>query len=125
MALSTMVLPALGGWTEAWDELVAAAPLPSPFSRTWWLEHVSRHYPRYVLVVEDDALVGGVAFEERVVAGVSFVTMLGAGDLCPDHLDLLARPGDEALVTAAVRDWLSGAGARVVMLDGLVDGALV
>ena len=125
IGVSTIVLPALGRWADAWDELVAAAPLPTPFSRTWWLEHVPRHHPRYVLVVEEDELLGGVALEERVVAGISYVTMLGAGDLSPDHLDLLVRPGFEDVVTAAVRTWLSSTNARVMTLGGLVEGALV
>ena len=120
---STIVLPELGRWAETWDELVAAAPLPTPFSRAWWLEHVSRYRPRYVLVVEGDELVGGIALEERVVTGISFVTMLGAGHLCPDHLDLVARPGYEDVVTAAVRTWISNTNARVMTLGGLVDGA--
>jgi CelD/BcsL family acetyltransferase involved in cellulose biosynthesis len=122
---STMVLSSLGPWAEAWDELVAAAPLPTPFSRAWWLEHVPVHRPRFVLVVDGGELVGGLALEERVVAGISFVTMLGAGPLCPDHLDLLARPGQQDLATAHVRTWLSRTNARVVRLDGLVEGALV
>lgn len=122
---STMVLPSLGPWTEAWNELVVAAPLPTPFSRAWWLEHIPVHRPRFVLVVEGGELIGGVALEERVVAGISFVTMLGAGPLCPDHLDLLARPGHEQLTTAKVGTWLSNTKARVVTLDGLVEGALV
>jgi CelD/BcsL family acetyltransferase involved in cellulose biosynthesis len=83
------------------------------------------HRPRFVLVVEGGELVGGLALEERVVAGISFVRMLGAGPLCPDHLDLLARPGHQQLTTATVRTWLSSTNARVITLDGLVDGALV
>lgn len=125
VGVSTIVLPGLGRWSGPWDELVVAAPLPTPFSRAWWLEHVPRQHPRYVLVVAGNELVGGVALEERVVAGVSFVSMLGAGDLCPDHLDLLARPGYEDAVTAAVRTWLSSTNARVVALGGLAEGALV
>jgi len=70
---SMMVLSELGPWVEAWNELVAAAPLPTPFSRAWWLEHVSLHRPRFVLVVEGRELVGGLALEERIVAGISFV----------------------------------------------------
>lgn len=122
---STKVRSDLGPWAEAWNELVAAAPLPTPFSRAWWLEHVSVHRPRFVLVVDGGELVGGLALEERAVAGISFVTMLGAGPLCPDHLDLLARPGYEAVAKAEVRRWLSRADARVATLGGIVEGALV
>ena len=122
---STKVRSELGPWAEAWNELVAAAPLPTPFSRGWWLEHVSVHRPRSVLVVDGGELVGGLALEERAVAGISFVTMLGAGPLCPDHLDLLARPGYEAVAKAEVRRWLSRADARVGRLGRIVEGALV
>src|SRR5829696_5698407 len=75
--VSTMVRSSLGPWAAAWNELVAAAPLPTPFLRAWWLEHVPVHRPRFVLVVEGGELVGGLALEERVVAGISFVRMLG------------------------------------------------
>lgn len=125
IGVSTIVQPDLGRWAQAWDELVVAAPLPTPFSRAWWLESVPQHHPRYVLLVEQGELVGGIALEERVVAGVSFVSMLGAGDLCPDHLDLLARPGYEAVAAAAVRAWLMSTKSRVVVLGGLVAGATV
>ena len=34
------------------------------------------------------------------------IRMMGDGALCPDHLDLLAAPGHEAVVVSLLRDWL-------------------
>ena len=42
-----------------------------------------------VLVVEDAALVGGLALERVRRLGVSRYRFAGSGALCPDHLDLL------------------------------------
>ena len=123
---SMMVLPDLGPWREAWNELRRGRPAPDAVltslvarARRLCTARASSSSPRIV------ELVGGLALEERVVAGISFVTMLGAGHLCPDHLDLLARTGREDRVKGEIRGWLSNANARVVTLDGLVEGALV
>ena len=32
--------------------------------------------------------------------------IMGAGPLCPDHLDLLAVPGQEDAVVRVLQDWL-------------------
>jgi CelD/BcsL family acetyltransferase involved in cellulose biosynthesis len=116
---SLLVVPHLGGWAPQWDELVDLAPLPTPFLRSWWLAGATGPRPRFVLAVEDDRLLGGLALEEGHRLGLPWLKMMGAGPLCPDHLDLLARPGHEDAVAAAAGAWLSRPGARVLDLDGI------
>ncbi len=45
--------------------------------------------------------------------------MLGDGALCPDHLDLLAAPGHEAIVVGLLRDWFCRPGGRLLDLRGI------
>ncbi len=49
--------------------------------------------------------------------------MMGAGPLCPDHLDLLAVPGQEDAVVRVVRDWLLRPGGRLFDLEGIRAGS--
>lgn len=116
---------ALGRWSEAWDTLAAAAPLPTPFLRTWWLSATGGPRDHYLLVLQGEELVGGLALERRRVLGVDHFRVLGAGKLCPDHLDLVARPGLVEDVTLALRGWFTAPGSRVVDLQGVRDGARV
>src|SRR5438105_822195 len=50
---------------------------------------------------------------------------LGAGPLCPDHLDAVAAPGMQAEVAAVLRGWLARPGDRLLDLDGVVSDSLV
>jgi CelD/BcsL family acetyltransferase involved in cellulose biosynthesis len=128
-AVPTVIREELGEFAEEWDALVLAAPLPSPFLRSWWLRSAGvsrRAAPCYVLVLDDaGVLVGGLALEVTPIVGVERLRFLGDGPLCPDHLDLLARNGHEADVIASIAVWLARPGARVIDLGGAVDGALV
>lgn len=108
-----------------WDRLADAAPLASPFLKSWWLTAVADRHARYLLVLEDDRLLGGLAVRRGRRLGVPVYTALGAGRLCPDHLDLVAEPGRADEVVTALRDWFSRPGARVVDLDGLHEHARV
>ncbi len=79
-----------------------------------------------MLVVQDDRLLGGLALEEGRRLGVPSFRMMGAGPLCPDHLDLLAGAGHEDAVVTAVTAWLRRPGARLVDLEGIrADSALI
>ncbi|MFN7150505.1 MAG: GNAT family N-acetyltransferase, partial [Microthrixaceae bacterium] len=106
-----------------WDELAATQPLPSPFLRSWWLEHTAAGDPRFVLCYDRGDLVGGAAFElERRGVGplaLERVRCIGQGPLAPDHLDLIATPDHHLAVARAVLGWLRRPGQRVVDLDGL------
>jgi CelD/BcsL family acetyltransferase involved in cellulose biosynthesis len=120
---SLLILPHLDRWASQWDQLVDASPLPSPFLRSWWLIGTGGPRPRFLLVVEDDRLLGGLALEEGRRLGLPCLHMMGAGPLCPDHLDLLAVPGQEEAVVRAVRDWLRRPGTRLLSLEGVHAGS--
>jgi CelD/BcsL family acetyltransferase involved in cellulose biosynthesis len=116
------VLERLGGHADEWDRLVDLAPLPSPFLRSWWLESVAQDVTaRFVLVLDAGRLIGGLALEETARRGIPVLRMLGSGPLSPDHLDLLAAPGREAEVGAAVTGWLRGARSLLVDLTGVAE----
>lgn len=116
----------LDGWAAQWDDLVEASALPSPFLRSWWLAGVGGRDPAFVLVVEENVLLGGIAIEQRRVLGLPTLQMIGGGQLCADHLDILARRGSADRVTAAICHWLLRPGERALYLDGLrPDGLLV
>jgi CelD/BcsL family acetyltransferase involved in cellulose biosynthesis len=121
--LRTEVLRHLGPHRPAWDRIVADQPLPSPFLRSWWVEHAAGAEPCIVACFEGDDLVGGAAFElDRLGPGrrgPERVRCLGQGVLAPDHLDLVAATGQHRRVARAVLAWLRRPGSRVVDLDGL------
>ncbi len=115
----------LGPHEAAWDALVERLPLPSPFLRSWWLQHAAGPNPRFLLVLEGDALLGGLALEEGRWLGVPRLRMMGAGALCPDHLDIVALPGRGKDVLGAVAAWLCRPGPRLLDLEGVAAGARV
>ncbi len=124
--METIVRGDLGPWSEQWDELVASMPLPSPFLRSWWLEHTAEGDPAIVLVVDGDRLVGGAAFQVTRRMGCEWVQLLGDGPLEPDHLDLVAAQGSRPAVSGVVREWLGRQGSRVIDLAGVApDAALL
>ena len=101
-------VPTLGRHAERWDELVAAMPLPSPFLRSWWVEHAAVGRPRLLIVTDAEELIGGVAFQSRREHGVEWVSLVGNGPLEPDHLDAVYRVDRRSDVVVALRQWLSG-----------------
>jgi CelD/BcsL family acetyltransferase involved in cellulose biosynthesis len=118
-----LVVPHLGRWASRWDQLVDVSPLPSPFSRSWWLIGTGGRRLRFLLVMADDRLLGGLALEEARWLGLPCLRMMGAGPLCPDHLDLLSAPGHEDAVVGLVREWLRRPGARLLDLEGINAGS--
>ena len=112
----------LGALAPAWDELVAVAPLPSPFLRSWWLENTARPGSTFLLVLSGEQLLGGLAVDRDVRLGVERVRPMGE-DLGPDHLDLVAAPGSEAVVEAALSEWFARPGGRIIEFEGIVEGA--
>jgi CelD/BcsL family acetyltransferase involved in cellulose biosynthesis len=108
-----------------WDSLVASAERPNPFLRRWWLDASASSRRRYVLVTRGSRLLGGAVLDVDRVGGLRRVRLGGQGVLCPDHLDLLARPGDEDAVGEAFASWLRDLGPCVLDLDGLVPASLV
>ncbi len=115
-----LVLSRLGDWASQWDRLVDASSLPSPFMRSWWLAGTAGPRPRFVLVAQNDQLLGGLALEEERRLGVPCLRMMGAGPLCPDHLDLLAASGQEEAVAKAMERWLRRRGSCLLVLEGVL-----
>jgi CelD/BcsL family acetyltransferase involved in cellulose biosynthesis len=114
-----------GAHGSDWDALVESAERPNPFLRRWWLDASASPRRRHLLVTRGSRLLGGAALDVDRVGGVRRVRFAGQGVLCPDHLDLLARPGDEDAVGGAFASWLSDAGSCALDLDGLVPASLV
>jgi CelD/BcsL family acetyltransferase involved in cellulose biosynthesis len=113
----------LGADAAAWDRLVERCALPSPFLRSWWLTAVAPPAGAcFVLVHSGDALVGGLALERRRLPWLPALVHLGAGPLSPDHLDLLAAPGEEQQVIEALGRWLRRRGSRLVDVAGVAEG---
>lgn len=115
--MRTEVRASLGELGVAWDALVDASPLPSPFLRSWWLEAGAGPEPRFVLVMDGDALVGGLALEEDRVLGVPRLREMGPL-LGADHLDLVAAPGRADQVVGALADWFASRRPLLVDLVG-------
>jgi CelD/BcsL family acetyltransferase involved in cellulose biosynthesis len=105
-----------------WDELVASQPLPSPFLTSWWVENAAEGRTVLVCCMDGDELVGGAAFEvdrfgpKRLT--VERVRFVGQGPLAPDHLGVIASPGNQGAVTRAIGGWLLD-GSHMIDLDGL------
>src|SRR5262249_8777833 len=95
----------------------------SPCVRCWWVHATGVRRRRFLLVVRDDELLGGLALDEGRRLGLPYLRMMGSGPLCPDHLDLLARPGHEDAVVGAVRAWLGRPGSRLLDLEGIRPGS--
>jgi len=125
LAPGVLVRPDLGPWGPRWDQLVDQSPLPSPFLRSWWLTGTAAAHRQFVLVVHHDRLLGGLALEERRRLGLPFLTMMGAGPLCPDHLDLLAERGHEDAVVISLSAWLRRPGTRLLGFEGIAAGSLL
>ena len=114
-----VVLPQLDHWAPQWDRLVDQSPLPTPFLRSWWLTGTGGPRCRFLLVKQNDRLLGGLALDEERWLGLPCLRVMGGGPLCPDHLDLLAAPGHEAAVARLAGAWLRRPGARLLDLAGI------
>ncbi len=115
----------LGPWTPQWDELTTFCDPSSPFLRSWWLEGVGGKRDHFVLVVDGQTLIGGLALERHSGWGVDRFRTLGGGKLCPDYMDVVASPARSPEVVEAIRGWFLGRGSRVVELEGVCTGARI
>ncbi len=113
----------LGSLATAWDDLVAAAPVASPFLRSWWLEGTSEPGSTFLLALAGERFLGGLAITQDRRVGVKRLRLMGTGPLCPDHLDLVAAPREEPVVEDALSGWLARANHGLIELDGVVDGS--
>jgi Acetyltransferase (GNAT) domain len=115
--------PQLDRWASQWDHLVDLSPVPTPFLRSWWLEAAAGSKPLFLLIVDGDELLGGLAIEEGRRLGVPWLRMMGTGSLCPDHLDLLTLPGHEDAVVRVIRAWLARPRAAPLDMEGVPVGS--
>ena len=120
--MRTVTLPTLGQYQQRWDELVATMALPSPFLCSWWLEATAAPRQEFVLVLDGDDLLGGLAVSVARRGRLEWVTLAGSGPLEPDHLDVVAAPGAEERVAYAVSNWLGRPGNRILDFAGLAAG---
>ncbi len=106
---------------KEWNSLVSAMHLPSVFL-TWdwittWIEHFGHHYNLLILFVHDeDKLTAIFPLAERTmrledgVIPTRTITMCGALELYPDHLDLICSNREKAHKSLkAIFDFLSRA----------------
>jgi CelD/BcsL family acetyltransferase involved in cellulose biosynthesis len=115
----------LGPWRARWDELALTSPLPSPFLRSWWLDHTAVGAPRFVLVVAGDRLLGGLALQLDQLLGVPRYRALGQSWLVPDHLDAVVDAAYVGVVRSALAGWCVRPGDRLLDLEGVVaDGTV-
>lgn len=120
-----MVGSDLGGRAGAWDELADRASPPTPFLRSWWLLHLQESTPLFVLVLDGDVLIGGVALRADRWLGARRLRMLGSGVLCGDHLDAVHAAGQRAVVVHHLGAWLAATGPVLLDLAGLVEDSLM
>jgi CelD/BcsL family acetyltransferase involved in cellulose biosynthesis len=122
--MSTLrIVEKLGPDAAAWDALIDAMALPSPFLRSWWLEATAGDAPRFALVDGDRGLAGGLALQEERVGGLIWLRHAGAGYLHADHLDMVAAPHTRAVVAQEVHTWLARPGSRMIELSGMAEHA--
>ena len=124
--LTVIEQPLLGRYAPAWDALVDQAPLPTPFLRSWWLEHTSCGRPVFVLVLDGEVLVGGIALQEERAVGRHAAAVHGQRPALPrsPRSPRRARPGARRRGCAAHRRWRRRDPA-IVDLDGMRSDALV
>jgi CelD/BcsL family acetyltransferase involved in cellulose biosynthesis len=120
-APSLLDVSELGEWAPQWDRLVDESPLPSPFLRSWWLTGTGGTGRHFLLVVDRDELLGGLAVEQH--RRTASVRVMGDGPLCPDHVDLLVAAGHEPAVLGLIGEWFGRPGGRLVDLRGVRKGS--
>jgi CelD/BcsL family acetyltransferase involved in cellulose biosynthesis len=120
-----LVLPQLDGWAGQWDRLVDLSPLPTPFMRSWWLTGAGGPRRHFLLVVQDGALLGGLALDQGRWFGLPCLRVMSGGPLCPDHVDLLAAPGEETTVARLAGAWLRRPGTRLLDFSGIPADSLL
>ncbi len=109
---------------DEWRALFDAAALPSPFLAwewlyTWWRSFGSRRGVWILEAREPDATLAGllVLSARPSAMGVRRWRLLGNGVTGADSLDVLARPGREAAVRAAMAGAIASAIDRWDVLD--------
>lgn len=107
----------LGRHRTAWDELVLAQQPPPLELRSWYLEAIASSESRFLLALDQDRLIGGLA-AELTPAGrnVTRIRLLG---WWLAEADILSVPDDALRVTDAFRRWFASQDHVVIDLDGV------
>lgn len=114
-------------WT-AWRRLQAQHGVPTPFLSWQWCSGVlaepsTARGTAIWLVEHENAAIGLFPLERASVSGLRTLGPAGWRWLTPDHLDVVAVPGQRRAVARAVaRELLRYPGADVIDLDGLAGG---
>jgi hypothetical protein len=87
------------------------------------LKGVGGPHRDFLLVADDDHLVGGLALEKETRLGLSCLRIMGDGALCPDHMNVLIAPGYADCVIRILKNWLCRSGDRLLDLKGLQAGS--
>lgn len=92
-----------------WNGLAAGNPFRSyEWLHSWWLQYAPCGQLYLVAAFEQGELVGLVPlYAHHHAAGERTLRLLGSGQVCTDHLTVLADPEHEAAVIASVVEWLS------------------
>jgi len=106
----------LAALATAWNALAGPVPFRSfEWMESWWRHYQLPGWQTYLLQVEDCAgRIVGIApwyLSRSRVAG-RVVQFLGSGEVCSEYQTILAQPGLESAVAAALVRWLSSDGAR-------------
>jgi CelD/BcsL family acetyltransferase involved in cellulose biosynthesis len=121
--LTVTAVESLGDVHRAWDDLVDLCPSPSPFVRSWWVEGMGAGEGgtlRVPLVFDAGQLVGGIPLvRDRLERTLPRLRSIEGSD----YVDVVALPGRETEVVAALRRWLRGQRA-VIDLACVVPGSL-
>lgn len=124
---------ALADLKEGWETLETRTAAPNPFLTWGWMSAWWRHFGKgrrlEVLAVRNHGELIGIApfYRETVrLMGLPFrrLALLGDDGVGSDHLDLIARKGDEAAVAAAVaRAWREESCWDFVHCRGFAEGS--
>ncbi len=115
------VVPELGAWTQAWDDLAARQTPACPGLRSYWLSAWATPATRYVLVTEDGVLLGGMALVSGRYCGLPQLRPATAG--LSVNFDVIAEPDRGVDVIDTLRGWIVRRRIAVVHAAALPESA--
>lgn len=116
--LSLVSREELGSHKARWDALVDSQPLPTHGLKSWWMENAVAARNLFLMVMEDDELLGGLALEADRWHGIDRARTIGL-TLWPTHFDLVADPSHEKEVAELLGRWFQSRPSIVFDLQGV------
>jgi CelD/BcsL family acetyltransferase involved in cellulose biosynthesis len=104
VALQLEILSSLGELAGAWDRLAAAKRPVAPMMSSLWADREQR---TFLVAMDGDEVAGGLPLKVRHRLGIEFATLFVG-----QYADLLACPGREREVAAAIHGWIDRGGVR-------------